>query len=86
MSYTAIIHFREPVTLATAETEFLDAVRDLSRQYTALRDRFQLSANVMPVAELYCKGERFGTVTYSGTVWRRTCDVSGQRALIAEAV
>jgi hypothetical protein len=86
MSFCAIIAFRSPVTLSTDETEFLPAVRDLSRQYCELRDKYGFDMHVMPIAELYFEGGRFGSISYNGRVWRNTTTATGQRALICEAV
>ena len=69
--YSATIPFRSPVILKTEEAEFIPALRDLARQYVALRDTFQLSAACMPAAQIEVRGERFGHITYKGGVWRR---------------
>lgn len=84
--YRAIIPLRSPVTIETAETEFLPAMRDLARKYCELRDSFQLPASCMPAAEIQFDGDRVGHVSYNGGIWRRDASPFSRPALIVGAL
>jgi hypothetical protein len=71
MTFQAILRFAAPVTLETAETEFVPAVRELARKYAAIREQFLLPGYAIPDAEIWQDGRRIGHITATGRISRQ---------------